>query len=785
MELVAGETLAERIARGPVPLDEAEPLFLQIAEGLEAAHEKGIVHRDLKPANVKITPEGKVKILDFGLARLTGVVSDAAAAGDSHSPTLTKGRTALGAILGTAAYMSPEQARGKAVDKRTDIWAFGCCLYEVLTGKKAFVGETVSDIIGSVLRDDPDREALPFGVRHLVKRCLEKDPRLRMRDIGDVRILLSEGIPAAPSETVSSTSGKRPLVYTVGGLVAGLLLAAAIFSSREPQPVAVPSVRRATIQLPPGQTQPRALYEPLALSPDGTELVYVAEDETGPNLFLRRMDSYDVRKLPGTSYAMEPFFSPDGKSIGFFAARELRILALDQGSPVTLSEVHRGIGGSWGTEATIVYGDENAGLFEVPVAGGSPQRLTTPDFGNAGYSHVWPSHLPGGKVLFSVWGGASAGSAVLDLSTRKLAAVLANGNGATILPTGHVLFSDFQRSSSLLGAPVDDGFRPTRAAVAVLEGARYDKFAARHFAAVSATGTLVYAPSTDGRALLEWMDRNGRLTPIRGHEPGIASPRLSPAGDRVVFLGRQNDIWILDLRRGSVDLLVPKTLEYQNWNPIWTPDGRTITFSSNRDGRSWNLYEVAPGGEPRPLLVKDYDQGAEDWSPDGQTLVFTEGHPETGVDLWILPRGEKPRVLLATPANEFAPALSPDGRWMAYVSDQSGGFQVYVRGFPDGKSVAVSTGGGEEPRWSSDGTELYFRKGKGLHAVSISTKGGLEVSDARLILSQPFDRNTYRDRAAYDVARDGRFLVVTNTWNTELRVVFDWFDELKRLVPNN
>jgi Tol biopolymer transport system component len=258
---------------------------------------------------------------------------------------------------------------------------------------------------------------------------------------------------------------------------------------------------------------------------------------------------------------------------------------------------------------------------------------------------------------------------------------------------------------------------------------------------------------------------------------------LSPSGDRVVFLGRRNDIWILDLARGSLDLLVPSSLEYGNWNPIWAPDGRSVTFGSNRSHGSWNLYEVTPGGEPTELLVKEENQGPEARSPDGQFLVFNEVHPERGLDLWVLPRGGEPRELVATRANESAAAFSSDGRWIAYVSDQTGDLQVYVREFPDGESFAVSTAGGEEPRWSADGSELYFRRGESLYALSLSTQSDFELLAARLILKQPFDRNTYGDRAAYDVASDGRLLVVTNTWNTEFRVVFNWFEELKQQVP--
>ena len=545
------------------------------------------------------------------------------------------------------------------------------------------------------------------------------------------------------------------------------------------------SVRRATIKLPAGQTQPRALLQPLALSPDGTKLVYVAEDETGPNLYVRQMDSFEVRKLPGTSYPSTPFFSPDGRTIGFFRGSELKTISIDQGSPVTLARVTRGIGGSWGSDDTIVYGDESAGLFKISVAGGPPERLTEPDFGKGGYSHVWPSHLPGGRrVLFTIWRGQTPPSAaVLDLETTTWQPVRAGANGAIVVSPGHALFSDIDRSPSLLAVPVDDLSMPVGAAIPVVEDVQYGTYAGRHFAAVSSTGTLVYARSTEGQAVLQWLARDGALTPIRGHELGIASPRLSPAGDRVAFLGRRGDIWILDLDRNSVDLVVPRTPENNNWNPVWTPDGRSVTFSSRRGRGNWGLWEVTPGSEPIELLSRQYGLAPEVWSPDGRFLIFNELHPERGMDLWALPRDGEPRELVATQANEFAAALSPNGRWMAYVSDHTGGFQVYVREFPDGESFAVSVDGGEEPRWSADGSELFFRRRDGVYAVSVSTGSSLEVSTPRLILKQPFDRNTYGDRAAYDVASDGRFLVVTNTWNTELRVVFNWFEELKELVP--
>jgi Tol biopolymer transport system component len=345
-----------------------------------------------------------------------------------------------------------------------------------------------------------------------------------------------------------------------------------------------------------------------------------------------------------------------------------------------------------------------------------------------------------------------------------------------------MLFNDTERSQSLLAGRFEAPIIPGDTVAPVIDDVLMGTWAGRHFATVSSTGTLVYAPSTRGQEVLQWLDPDGTLTPIRRHDVGIANPRLSPAGDRVAFQGDLG-LWILDLRRGSVDVLVPGSAAAASWNPLWAPDGHAVTIGSQVTGKNWDLYEIAPGGEPVPLLVKEFDQGPESWSPDGRALIFSEYHPERGMDLWILPRGGQPEEFVVTSANESAAVFSPEGRFVAYVSDRTGRFEVYVRAFPEGRSFAVSSDGGEEPQWSPDGNELFFRRGDSLYAVS--TRSGFESSTPRLILTQPFDRNAYRERAAYDVAADGRFLVVTNTWNTEFKVVFNWFEELERLVPTD
>ena len=796
LELVEGETLAERIKKGAIPLEESLKIALQISEALEGAHEKGIIHRDLKPANVKITPEGVVKVLDFGLAK---ALEDKVVPEDvSQSPTISQLATKAGIILGTAAYMAPEQARGKPVDKRTDIWAFGVVLYEMLTGKMAFKGEDISLTLAAVMTKEPDWEALPgklpAPIESLLKRCLDRDQGHRLRDIGEARVATQDYLadPLAYEVVVTIVPQpawwQRALPQLVAVLI-GVLAIGLVFWFAGPRLSSAPgspSVSRTTIPLPDGQRQPRKMEAPLAISPDGTLLAYVARDGTGAHLFLRPLDSFESRKIPGSEYANAPFFSPDGNWIGLFAAGKLKKASVERGSPLTIANVSGARGASWGRDEHIVFVPGlNAGLWRVSADGGTPEQLTQPDFGENGYAHVWPQHLPDGRhVLFTVWDSKTP--RVLDLETgRTNKARAGNPGGDMYLSSGHLIYADYLGSGSLLAAPFDiQELAVNGSAIPVLDDVRnFQSGSARPFIAVSQTGTAVYVTHKIGEAALMWVDRDGDITPIQSSERVFAGVRLSPDGNMAVFHDEQGNLWSLDIRRASVDMLAGDTLHASR--PIWHPDGERVTASSN-DAGSWDLYEidVAERGEPRALLVRDFDQFAASWSGNGQLLAYTESHPQTGSDIWVLPSEEEPVPVLQTGANETSPRFSPDGRFLAYLSDESGQLQVYLRSYPEGKVLGISIEGGEEPVWSRDGRELFFRQGDQLLAVTLTTEPELAVSAPAVLFEMPFDRSGTGTHAYYDVSPDGqRFLVVSERPTTEFKVIQNWFSELEQLVP--
>ena len=794
LELVPGETVADRLARGRLPVDEALDIARQVAEALEAAHERGIVHRDLKPANVKLTPEAKVKVLDFGLAK--ALAGDASSPDASNSPTLTAQATAAGIVVGTAAYMSPEQARGKSVDKRADIWAWGCLLYEMLTGRRAFEGETVSDTLASVLRAEIDWAALPdetpASVRRVLKRCLDRDVRTRFHDIADARIEMEEKDAAAPARSASpSPSRSQPTsarwrgaaLFAAGAVLAAGLILLARRPAPRPEPVRRFALSGLNLLVDRGQS--------LALSPDGNTLVFRGRGDDGfERLYLRALDSLELRALPGTELGMHPFFSPDGEWVGFFAAGKLKKLALAGGTPQVIC--HAGSvpgGGTWLPDGTIIFvGDVYAGAERVSAGGGTPQRVFALDPKQGLTAITTPWVLPGGNaVLYAVRKGETFDVAVSSLDGREWK-ILAEDAFSPVYADGFVFFQQ-GAGNSVLALPFDSRrLAATGSASPAFSGiATRISFQSRMFA-VAAGGTLAYVPP-DTRlqhGSLVWVDRKGASTPVVEIPRPIDIPRLSPDGTRVAFRAPAPncDVWIHDLSRGASTRL---TLEGDNHGVVWMPDGRRIVFARTRGALTEVLAQAADGTSRIERLGKA-DMSAQfpsSCSPDGRLILASGGTRESGLDVVLLttekgaePAGSQP--LIHSTFDESAATFSPDGRWIAYVSNESGRPEVDLQPYPAMDSrQQVSTDGGVEPVWSRNGRELFFRQGRKMLAAEIRTAPALSVDRPRVL----FEGNHLEgpNLPDYDVAADGRFLMVAGQerGGTEVVLVLNWLRELR------
>jgi serine/threonine-protein kinase len=807
LELVEGPTLADRLAKGPVTVAEAVGIARQIADALEAAHEKGIVHRDLKPANIKITPDGNVKVLDFGLAK--AAAGDAASGADfSRSPTVTVGGTREGAILGTAAYMSPEQSRGRPVDKRSDIWAFGCVLYELLTGRQAFAQETISDTIAAVLDREPDWTALPTSVptsvSALLRRCLQKDSHRRLHDVADARIELEETLGAHVSADRARPSQPATLKWVVGFLLLAVTVGAAIWSLR-PSPATAPSSRIASI-LPSGQLLAGLeVGSALALSPDGGRLAYVARQDGVQRLYLRQLSGLDAQPVPGSEGAVEPFFSPDGRWVAFFAGGKLRKASVSSGESLILADATDPRGGSWGSKGNIVFAPTRRTVFEAVLdTGGSPQTVTR--VGEEENAHRWPEFLPSGEaVLFAAAGTGrdwnSAQIAVQSLRTGERRNLLQGGTHPRYAASGHLIYAS---GGNLMAAPFDpDRLEVTGTPVAVVEGVVQSALTGAAQYSISATGSLIYVPAsvqaTERR--LVWVSRNGTEEPTTAPPHGYRQPRISPDGRRIAVAIEEKDtqVWLYDFAR---DTLTRLSFEGEvNYNPIWSPDGNRVAFQSTGRGTIGGLFSLPADGSGRVERIGEAGSSGSggagcggnpgSWTPDGQVLACTVvGDPKTNMDITLLKRGDTQlQRFLQTPFNEGAPVFSPDGHWLAYASDESSRYEIYVSAYPGpGGKYQISNGGGTEPAWNRSGRELLYRSGDRMMAVDVQVQPTFSVGMARVLFQGQYEPNPTMN-ANYDVSPDGqRFLMLKpasaqEAAPTQINVVLNWDQELKRLVP--
>lgn len=812
LEYVSGQTLAERISGVRLKLQEALPIAQQIAEAVAAAHEHEVIHRDLKPGNIKITPEGRIKVLDFGLAKALDAEDV-----DDQSTVTEPGR-----VMGTPAYMSPEQVRGMETDKRCDIWSFGCVLYEMLTGKVPFEGETVSDTLAGILDREPDWNALPratpMNIRVLLRRCLEKDLRRRLHDIADAEIEIRETLSGSleafslPGQVARASRPFRRngILVALVCLIAAVLIAGAILMgpgrSAAPKPGVV---SRLSIPVPPG----KALYTGaapnlfLAISPDGTRLVYVGElDDRNTQLYMRSLDDPEIKPIRGTRNARNPFFSPNGQWVGFFTENQLKKVSLAGGEPLVLLEeipLSDAAFGSWADDGTIVFSihSEQCGLQRIPDSGGQKAETVVPRVSEVDDAYCYyPQVLPGGNaILYSRVYSNGSGTPSVELflpESGEMQTVLSNASYATYVNSGHLILT---RDGVLMAAPFDVKQRRITGPLTPLanDDVEFDWTGQTPQITVSTNGTIVYISGSELRkGELVWVDRHGEISKFLVADADVYEGlRLSPDGQLIAVGVRSQEegnirVKIYNLQLGTFTSLM--TTGESNY-PQWSPDGKRIAFWGweERFEDVGVFCKVVGATAPAERLARKPPEGVflHPYAWSQHRLACTVRDPNTREDIWVVdPDGEKtPMPVLCTEHGEYNATFSPDGRWLAYVSDESGQAEIYLQEYPDaGHRWTVPTREATNPAWSRDGRELYYISGNSMMAVKVTSEPNFPIGAPELLFeSSDLAVSGGRLRRNYDVSDDGRFLMVK--WCEDARdqfiVVQNWFDELERLAP--
>src|SRR5216683_1528619 len=811
MEYIEGETLAQRLVKGSLPIQQVMQFAIEIADALDKAHRKGVTHRDLKPGNIMLTKSG-TKLLDFGLAKLRQGAAPAVPI--SELPTAKDPLTAQGTILGTLQYMAPEQLEGKEVDARTDIFAFGTVVYEMATGKKCFESKSQASLIASILQIDPPpisslQPMTPPALDRVVKTCLAKEPDERCqsaKDLTDELMWIAEGGSQVALARTTSAKGIRALDRRTLIVSAVTLLSVAAVASlatwnlkpSPPQPVT-----RTVINLPPGQQLAGLEDGPaVALSPDGAHLAYVARQAGTQQLYLRAMDSLESKPITGTDGAANPFFSPDGQWLGFFAEGKLRKVSVNGGATLDfgVGDFFGGISGagaSWGSQGIIAFARTTvAPIQQVPDAGGSRQPLTR--LGKGDITHRWPEFLPGGRAL--LFAAASSG---ITFSTAQVAVQSVGADERRILVqvgtnpryahSGHLVYV---KEGSLMAVPFDpQRLEVTGTAVSVVEDVLQSPTTGAAQYSISTSGSLVYVAGgvQAAQSRLVWVSRSGAEQPLAAPPRPYRFPRISPDGRRVAvsIVDQETQSWVYDLSRGTLSRFTFGGS--QNYEAIWTPDGKRIAFESNNSGPMNIFWQLADGsGGLERLTTSEYLNSPDSWSPDGQLLAFVEINPTAGVDISVLRLSDRkthPFIRMQFNLNE--PQFSPDGRSLAYISDETGRNEIYVRPYPGpGGKWLISTEGGVDPIWNPNGRELFYRIGDKMMAVEITTQPGFSAGTPRMLFEGRYEAAPV-PLHNFDVSHDGqRFLMLKpveqeHAAPTQINVVLNWFEELKRRVPTS